>query len=258
MKRGTLFYCLLLSLIPLLAQANLDQAKLDAAYGAYTEGESALDEETRAEAFNRALQGYAELAEMHPNPALYYNLGNCYFQLGEPAWAILNYYRSLRLMPRSSRVQGNLEIAQQSLDIEAHPEHPVLRLSLFIHYYLAPFERTLLLAWTLSLTLFFSIGWLWLSSAKARRGTVWMGGSTLFILANIFYTTYVAPVEAVLVRSSALRRDAGHHYALLDQGVGVAGMKVRVLEVLKDGYWVRIELPGGIVGYVPHEVIQVL
>ena len=68
----------------------------------------------------------------------------------------------------------------------------------------------------------------------------------------------MAPVEAVLVKSSVLRRDAGHHYMLVDQGVGLAGTKVRVQSVEKDGYWVKIRLPEGTVGYVPHEAIQLL
>ncbi|MFQ5680711.1 MAG: tetratricopeptide repeat protein [Candidatus Omnitrophota bacterium] len=43
---------------------------------------------------------------------IYYNLGNCYFRLGKLGYAILNYERARRFMPRDGDLRANYEYAR--------------------------------------------------------------------------------------------------------------------------------------------------
>lgn len=64
------------------------------------------------------------LAEGLESANLYYNLGNCYYKLGENTKAILNYERSLLLNPGDDMARYNLKMAQQAIvdKIEVLPE----------------------------------------------------------------------------------------------------------------------------------------
>jgi tetratricopeptide (TPR) repeat protein len=55
------------------------------------------------------------LAEGKHSAALYYNLGNAYYQLGKIGRAVLNYERALKLDPNDQQVQKNLRLANQQL-----------------------------------------------------------------------------------------------------------------------------------------------
>lgn len=80
----------------------------------YAEGKYA----DAADAYNRILSEGMESAE------LYYNLGNCYYKLGENTRAILNYERSLLLDPGDAMTRYNLKMAQHAIvdKIEVLPE----------------------------------------------------------------------------------------------------------------------------------------
>lgn len=64
------------------------------------------------------------LSEGMESAGLYYNLGNCYYKLGENTRAILNYERSLLLNPGDNMTRYNLKMAQQAVvdKIEVLPE----------------------------------------------------------------------------------------------------------------------------------------
>lgn len=75
--------------------------------------------------YQEAAQVYKNiLAEGKESSALYYNLGNCYYKLGENTRAILNYERSLLLDPGDAMTRYNLKMAQHAIvdKIEVLPE----------------------------------------------------------------------------------------------------------------------------------------
>lgn len=80
----------------------------------YAEGKYA----DAADAYNKIL------AEGMESAKLYYNLGNCYYKLGENTRAILNYERSLLLDPGDAMTRYNLKMAQHAIvdKIEVLPE----------------------------------------------------------------------------------------------------------------------------------------
>lgn len=64
------------------------------------------------------------LASGQESYQLYYNLGNCYYKLGENSRAILNYERALLLNPGDQDARYNLKLAQDRVvdKIEVLPE----------------------------------------------------------------------------------------------------------------------------------------
>ncbi len=62
--------------------------------------------------YQAALQEYFNLPE---NADTYYNIGNCYYKLGDYGKAILFYHRALRLNPNSWQILKNLQIAEKTL-----------------------------------------------------------------------------------------------------------------------------------------------
>lgn len=69
--------------------------------------------------FNDALSLYLQAAESEGTSAsLYYNIGNCYYRLGQPGRAIVYYERSLRLDPSDSDARANLEFVNSRITDE--------------------------------------------------------------------------------------------------------------------------------------------
>lgn len=64
------------------------------------------------------------LSEGLESAKLYYNLGNCYYKMGENTKAIVNYERALLLDPGDAATKYNLKMAQQAVvdKIEVLPE----------------------------------------------------------------------------------------------------------------------------------------
>ncbi len=83
----------------------------------------------KAEQYNEALEIYQGIHKQgYESAALYYNLGNAYFKLGQTAPAILNYERAANLAPYDDDIRQNLEIANQGVidRFEAMPK-PLVR-----------------------------------------------------------------------------------------------------------------------------------
>jgi tetratricopeptide (TPR) repeat protein len=72
--------------------------------------------------FSGALESYLRIEEAgFESGALYYNIGNSYFKLGELGSAILYYERARRLMPGDDDLQANLELARTLTVDEVNP-----------------------------------------------------------------------------------------------------------------------------------------
>jgi len=109
MKKFLIILSLLLGSLLSFAENRAQQAEQLYAEGKYVEAVNVYD---------TILSGGMESA------ALYYNLGNCYYKLGENTQAIINYERSLLLNPRDVMTRYNLKMAQQTIvdKIEVLPE----------------------------------------------------------------------------------------------------------------------------------------
>lgn len=75
--------------------------------------------------YQKAIDLYNEvLGEDMESASVYYNLGNCYYKMGEIARSILNYERALLLQPGDNDVKYNLRMARQATvdNIKVLPE----------------------------------------------------------------------------------------------------------------------------------------
>lgn len=231
------------------------------AYASYQSGEKASTISQRKEAFNHALALYTQLAESNPtygDGKLYYNIANTYFQLGEYPWAIFYYYRALSLRPTDEKVKHNLNVSLKKLNLSQASEPTAFQNLIFFHTYFSLPER---------LQLFFILGLIvlacasvyiwqrqkWLAYALLGLALCWLA-----ILLSVGYTRYFSPIEGVVVNSTALYKDAGEQYAKASDQPILGGVKVRVLDILPEGKWLKIYTPSGEVGYVPFTVIRVI
>ncbi len=67
--------------------------------------------------------------------------------------------------------------------------------------------------------------------------------------AIIFY--YLTPIEGILVVSSGIYRGPNWNQPQLSNEPLLAGSKVRVLQAVSDGNWVKITNSHGMIGYIP-------
>lgn len=235
---------------------------LEKAYNGYTQGEAAESVGEREKAFNRSLEYYTDLErDYHPeygNGKLYFDIGNSYFQLGNYPFAVLYYYKALKLMPRRDVVERNLSTALNKLGISAAEKETVFRNIFFFHFYLSVPERLQL--FTLFSILAFLLFSLFIWSRKEvfkMIGNIAVFASLLFFMSFLF-SYYLSPIEAVIVKSSALYRDSGFQFAKVQEEPILSGKKVEVLDVIDNGSWLKVRLQGGELGYVPQEAVRII
>jgi len=236
--------------------------RLADAEASYRKGEVAKTISDRKQAFNDSLLIYQELEQdYHPtfgDGKLYYNIGNTYFQLEEYSWAIFNYLRAQKLMPRDEKPSLNLEIAQDKLSLKKSDPQTFFSKVFFFHTYLSLPERLQLFFLFSLIAFLISSAVIWLPNVWLARGK-WI---SLFVagifLLSIAYTQYFSPLQGVLVQSTDLYRDAGTEYAKVGKSPLSAGLEVEVIETVPNGKWLKIIGPQGDPGFVSSEVIRIL
>lgn len=117
------FAGVLLALVALLwpAIANAQEALFDEGNRLYQEGD-----------FSGAAGRYAALLEGgYESAAVYYNLGNAHFRLGEVAEAVLSYERAARLDPGDEDIRANLALVNRMLQDRIEPLPRFWLLSVF-------------------------------------------------------------------------------------------------------------------------------
>jgi len=224
----------------------------------YAKGEKAKTLSERQMAFNNALSTYLQLeSRTHPeysNGKLYYNIGNAYFQLQEFPLAIFYYYKALNLRPSDEKVKSNLRAALSKVGLK-YTEKPFLsRLFFYI-----PLPTQLQILFLLSIILFLSViayGWYWSKRLKILAKiflALW-----LFVLASVSYIRFISPVEGVIINPTQLYRDAGEQYAKAMEKPIISGEKVRVLDSIQDGLWLKVVTSEGQIGYIPVTALRII
>lgn len=241
--------------------STLDQ-KLELASKSYREGEMADMIATRKEAFNQALAIYRDLekeyAPTYGNGKLDYNLGNSYFQLEEYPKAILYYLRAMNLAPRNENIQANLNVARTKLGITSEHKNSLSSQIFFFHNKLSLPEK-LQLFFGLTLLLFILGSTLIWKPFPSLKGLIILTSICLFALScSLFYTQFIEPSNAVILKANLLYKDAGQQYAkVLEQPIA-PGTVVTVLESTQNGKWLKIATQEGIVGFIPYESIEII
>ena len=203
--------------------------------------------------YDEAIKSYEEiLAGGRASGALYYNLGNAYFQKNALGKAILNYERARRLIPRDPDRRAN---HQYALSLVKNPSDPGKRswqnildrsFDLFTLDELA-LSLLVLIMMTGSLHLLF----LYLRWTNRFRLLIFPLLIALIAGSGFFGKMKSQEGLAVTVAETPAkfepRQEATIHFDLPE------GNQVKVLKT--DGVWVKIERPDGKEGWVPRETV---
>lgn len=236
------------------------------AYKSYVDGEKAETIAQREEHFNRALTLYTALEKKFQprfgNGKLYYNIANNYFQLGEYSTAVLYYYRALKLSPQDERVIRNLSIAQEKLEIKPNltpNENHSFSRQLFFFLPTFSLPQHLQLFFFIGVILFLIISlWIWQRENWLKKLAIFFGFFWIIQLLSLGFVYYFSPIEAVVITSTSIYRDAGEQYAKASDKPILSGTKVTVIEILQEGKWLKIVTPNDKVGYVPNQAIRLI
>ena len=210
-----------------------------------------------ADIYNKILTEGKESAE------LYYNLGNCYYKLGDNTHAIINYERALLLNPRDASTHYNLKMAQKSIvdKIEVLPE------LFFVRWYKrletafsadqwGYLSVVLFVIFLIMATLFFY------SRSVAIKKVGFMVGIIMFIftISSMYFASKqnsrisereyaIVTTPSVTVKGSP--NDSGTSLFLIHEG-----LKVRIVEELGD--WYNIRLADGNEGWIAKSDIEII
>lgn len=204
-----------------------------------------------------------EVARGVQDSAVYFNLGNAYFQQGEMGRAVLNLQRAAQLAPRDADIQANLDLArQQTAELfTTEPEGPVAVLA-GITSWLTLNEVAMLL-----LGLWFLLGFLVLSyremtGPRARRFTQTVALLVLVVmllagvsLASRSFLLQTSPPGVVVTPSVAISDGPGTGSVT---GYNLnGGARVHVIE--QQGDWLRLALPQTVgETWVPADAVEPL
>ncbi len=215
--------------------------------------------------FAGAIASYGAVAEGgFESAALYYNLGNAHFRLGEIAPTVLNYERALRLDPGNDDIRANLALVNQRLQDRIEP--------LPRFWLLSAFDRWMGLIPGGVLEALVAACYLSLGAAVVlivlRRPEGWRGALRRFAYAAAVATVLLGatllvretgladPEEAVVMTAEAQVLNAPSEDAGLTLFTLHEGTKVRIDR--RAGDWAEVVLEDGKVGWLPLEVLGVI
>lgn len=221
----------------------------------HLKGQKATTYAERKLELNRALEIDHQLLEKEeiPSVKLDKNIGDIFFQLGEYPWAILYYKKALKDNPDDAVLLSQLELVQkkmgifdagQSLNKPAFLERLAEKFDWFL-------EGSLLIFVILSLSIWFPFCWL-------RRAA--FGLSVLFILffGNMLFHFYFSPLNGILIQSSGLYRGPDKKQPLATSQPLLEGTEVEILQMTKEGEWLKVKHPNGKIGYLPTQNVRMI
>lgn len=223
---------------------------------------TAADSAYANERYSEAISNYESVLDLgYESAALYYNLGNAYFNINDLPSAILNYERAKVLSPRDPDIAFNLNIANSMIPdkIESVPE------IFYIRWWKSLRDSFSLYTWTLiSLSIFLllviSAGVFILSQKMViRRAAFWLG--IVFVVLSIsgFATTYSKyGIESkhlyAIIFDPTITVKSAPNQSGKDLFVIHEGTKVFIMEEING--WCNIRIANGSDGWLPASSIR--
>lgn len=251
----------IISILTLL-HASPIQADSDAALSFYHQGVAAKTVGEREQAFEKSLQLYlAQYNQMKEdgkqNGLLCYNIGNCYFNLGQNEEAIFYYRLGIKLLPKSEKLRANLGIAlekrENPVDLESSK---LLENVLIFHYKLSTAQRIGLLIF-FALFASISLTWLIVKPNITIRYTAIITTMALIGLTLSLAMEYYNPKHVgILMETADVRRGSGDTFAPIPPRPLGGGSSLEVLS-LTDG-WYQVKLNDGRKGFIPQKSLRLL
>ena len=193
---------------------------------------------------------------------VHYNLGNARFKQGQLGEAIASYLRAARIDPRNPAIRTNLERARaqiKDVDLSGQNLPPVLRPFQWGYARFSANEWLVfaLLLWVLLAAVRIASQWRSLPPDRVRTVSgVLLGVSILaFAVGGFRYQQDFLEDRAVVVAEEVdVRSGPGNGYNLAFRVH--EGLPVRVAE--DRGDWLRIDLGGELVGWVPAATLEAI
>ncbi len=259
MKRNTL----LIGLIGLLMLAILaggvwllnsgetaDAATIDAANQLYVSGH-----------YGEAARIYEqEIARGVHDSAVYFNLGNAYFQQGDMGRAVLNLQRAADLAPRDADIQANLELARQQTTelFAAEPEGPVAVLAGVTDWMTLNETAVAVLALWFLLG-FFILAYREVSQPRGRRITQTLALIVLVLMllagVSLASRSFIQQTQPGVVVTPSVAISDGPRTGSTTGYSLAGGTEVNVIG--HSGDWVRLDMPQGAgEAWVPEDAVE--
>ena len=210
--------------------------------------------------FGEALKMYKELAQSATHWKLFYNMGNCYFKLGQPVQAKINYLRARRLEPFEPSIQKNIEIVNKQLQDKIPAPKPD-----FISRVLLKIESVVSLN-VLAVVVFILIlvfnGFVFVLMNKGKSRLILYGVSFSLILAILFTGYQFYRVEkynrrntAVITQEDAqLRSGPGENNTILFKVN--PGLEVKIIDQSGNKKWLQVSASSDIAGWIEAESLE--
>lgn len=208
-----------------------------------------------AAAYNKILSNGKESAK------LYYNLGNCYYKLGENTKAILNYERSLLINPGDADARYNLKMAQNLVvdKIEVLPEIFFLRwYKAFVSYFSADqwayISLVLFLLFLGMVALFLYSTRMILKKTGFTVGIITLLLTIMSVVFTVKQNNRISEREFGIVMAPSVTVKGAPDNSGTDLFVIHEGLKVRIIGTLGD--WVNVRLGDGNEGWVVNKDVE--
>lgn len=217
------------------------------------------NEKYRQQDYQAASESYEQLiAEGYQSKALFYNLANCYYRLGEMGKSVLHYERALLLAPKDKEIQENLAFVKGQLKDE------IIALDVFplIAFWQNMRNSFSSGTWTFfALVLFWSgiaglITWILAPQRKHRIKGFYWGGVALVLCVLPFLLAIGRKQQFSNPQKAVVLVDGLNLHATPSEGsetlyVLFEGATISTLE--SAGNWEKVSLANGYQGWVQKE-----
>ncbi len=232
------------------------------ANGLFQEGINSRNPE-RAEKIRRAALLYEQLVNEKGvrNGYLYYNLGNCYFHLGQVGKAILNYCRAEKLIPNYSDLKQNVKsaLSRRKDRIERSQIRSIAHTVFFWHNLMSlPAKITLF-------SLLFSMIWIiLLVKLFLKKAIVKWAFAVCVFFTGVFgvsaaldaYGEKSLRFGVILSEATTPRKGPGESYAETFKEPLHEGTEFRLRDV--QGEWFLVELDNGALCWVISKHVELI
>jgi tetratricopeptide (TPR) repeat protein len=215
--------------------------------------------------YESALSSYLQVLEAgFESGALYYNIGNCYFKLGDLGRSILFYERALVENPRDDDARANLELAESLTadEIVPLPGFWVLRaVDWWVHALPSSWLSAIVgMAYVVGMSAV-------VAALLSRSRAIERWGRRIAIVAGVLVLVFGInmasielglgePVEAIVLADEVSVQSAPTDDQALQVFTIHEGTKARIDQ--QSGQWAEIVLADGKVGWVKVEVLEII
>lgn len=214
------------------------------------------------EEWESAIDSYSRILNQgYESEALYFNLGNAYFKIGNLGEAILNYERALKLEPGDEDIQFNLKLAN-ARTVDNIKEVPKLFLLEWWDIIVTAFSVSgwALIVLLIYLALLIFIGTFFMSGSISLQRLGIYGGILSVVFLILFASVFIASYEREassdygVIITSIVNVKASPTEESSDAFVVHEGLKFEIQDQVNK--WTKIKLADGKIGWLPQETFE--